>query len=126
MSISDLIRDEPSLPRRNGELVFDAPWQSRAFSVAVALAESGVWDWDAFRTRLIDEIGAWTGAGGDAPEGDWDYYAHWLAALERVLLESRVLTAAELDAEQRRLAHEAAHEHDDEHGHGHGHGHAAV
>ena len=28
-------------PRANGELVFEAPWESRAFGVAVALHESG-------------------------------------------------------------------------------------
>lgn len=27
-----------ALPRRNGELVFEAPWQGRAFGLALALA----------------------------------------------------------------------------------------
>ena len=48
-----------SLPRRNGELVFTAPWQARAFGVAVALCEQQGIDWEAFRSRLIEEIGAW-------------------------------------------------------------------
>ena len=29
--------DDASLPRDNGELVFDAPWQARALAIAVAL-----------------------------------------------------------------------------------------
>ena len=48
--------DEASLPRDNGELVFDAPWQARALAIAVALtAKLGI-AWDEFRLRLMDEI----------------------------------------------------------------------
>ena len=46
------------VPRSNGELVFSAPWESRAFGMAVALHEQGAYDWDAFRDRLVAEIGA--------------------------------------------------------------------
>jgi hypothetical protein len=31
--------DDVSLPRDNGELVFEAPWQARALAIAVALVE---------------------------------------------------------------------------------------
>jgi len=31
--------DDASLPRDNGELVFEAPWQARALAIAVALVE---------------------------------------------------------------------------------------
>ena len=30
-----------AMPRSNGELVFDAPWQSRAFGMAVGLSRAG-------------------------------------------------------------------------------------
>lgn len=122
MSLADAIRDEPSLPRSNGELVFDAPWQSRAFSVAVTLADSGLCDWDDFRERLIGEIGEWERSHGPGAEG-WDYYACWLAALERLLTERGLLSADELAAAERRIAHEQAHEHDHPHGHEHDHPH---
>ncbi len=45
-----------ALPRQNGELVFRAPWESRAFGVAIALHEAGAIDYEVFRSRLIDEI----------------------------------------------------------------------
>lgn len=120
--LSDAIRDEPSLPRSNGELVFDAPWQSRAFSVAVTLADSGLCAWEDFRARLIEEIGAWERDHGPEAEG-WDYYACWLAALERLLTERGLVSAQELTAAERRIAHEQAHEHDHDHRHGHAHPH---
>ena len=47
---------DAAVPRRNGELVFDEPWQSRAFGLAVGLAERGVFDWEEFRTRLITAV----------------------------------------------------------------------
>lgn len=124
MSVADAIRDEQSLPRRNGELVFDAPWQSRAFSVAVALADSGRCDWEQFRSRLIAEIGDWERAHPPAADGEpdpaWDYYAHWLAALERLLLEEGLVSGAELTARADRLREHDAHEHDHD-GHPHEH-----
>ena len=46
-------------PRSNGELVFEEPWESRAFGAAVALHDAGVIDFESFRERLVDEIAAW-------------------------------------------------------------------
>lgn len=63
-------------PRSNGELVFDEPWQSRTFGMAVALRAAGSFTWDEFRTNLIAAI-------ADAP--DLSYYEQWLLALEAVL-----------------------------------------
>lgn len=120
MSLADQIRDEPSLPRSNGELVFDAPWQSRAFSVAVTLADSGRCDWDDFRGRLIAEIGAWEAEHGERDES-WDYYAHWLTALERLLTEEGLVSEADLAAARAAAAHAQAHEHDHDHEHDHPH-----
>jgi hypothetical protein len=43
-------------PRRNGEPVFDAPWQSRAFGMVVSLHTDGKYPWNDFKARLIDAI----------------------------------------------------------------------
>ena len=68
-------------PRDNGELVFAAPWESRAFGLALALNEAGLIDWEDFRRALIREIGDWEAA---HPSGaGWSYYECWLRALER-------------------------------------------
>src|SRR6185295_3597314 len=96
-----------ALPRRNGELVFEAPWESRAFGVAVALHDAGAIDFERFRTFLVAEIGE--------HEDDADgraYYEHWLDALQRVVLEQGVVSEAELDARAVAIAHEWAHDHD--------------
>jgi nitrile hydratase accessory protein len=69
-----------AVPRRNGELVFDAPWQGRAFGMAVALSEGGLFPWEDFRQTLIREIAA-----AEARGGELRYYDAWLAALEQVL-----------------------------------------
>jgi hypothetical protein len=44
-----------AIPRRNGEPVFDEPWESRVFGMAVGLCERGFYVWDEFRERLIAE-----------------------------------------------------------------------
>lgn len=70
-------------PRSNGELQFAAPWESRAFGVALALHDAGRIEWEDFRQALISEIGAWEAA---HPSGEgWSYYQCWLGALERVV-----------------------------------------
>ena len=54
-------------PRSNGELVFEAPWESRAFGARDRAAERRRCDWEEFRGRLIAEIGAWEREHGDDP-----------------------------------------------------------
>lgn len=85
------IADLEGLPRENGELVFEAPWQGRAFGMAAVLRNDPRLDWEAFRRALIERI---------ARQPDAPYYACWLEALERVLLERGVLTSEEIDQRQ--------------------------
>ncbi len=110
-------------PRSNGELVFDAPWESRAFGVAVALSERDAFEWERFRQQLIAEIAAWERAHGERSAAGWSYYERWLASLEELLLADGLLDAAEIDARMTELEEQDEHEHDHDHEHGHGHDH---
>jgi cobaltochelatase CobN len=87
------LSDDLAVPRKNGELVFEAPWEGRVFGMAVALSDRKVYDWDEFRERLAAEIAA------AEEHGDTSgYYERWLASFERLLLETGVITAEEIDA----------------------------
>ena len=86
-------------PRRNGELVFDAPWQGRAFGMAVGLVERLGLEWSAFQQRLIAAIAA-------HPEAP--YYDCWVAALERLALDYGAATAEEMEAAQETVRAETA------------------
>jgi nitrile hydratase accessory protein len=81
--------DDESLPRDNGELVFEAPWQTRALALAVALVDKLGLPWDAFRRRLMDEI---------ATDPQRPYYESWSAALESMVVDLNLTTPAALDA----------------------------
>lgn len=85
------IADIDGLPRQNGELVFAAPWEGRAFGMAAVLAKQDGFEWSAFRSELVLEIAARR----DAP-----YYTNWLAALERLLLVRGALSQEEVDRRQ--------------------------
>jgi nitrile hydratase accessory protein len=102
-------------PRANGELLFTAPWESRAFGMAVALYEAGAFSWPDFQQALIARIAAWEAA----PDGDWNYYAHWLAALEDVLADPSL--SGDVTARVKALVARApGHDHEPgDHGHGH-------
>jgi len=86
---------ETAVPRMNGELVFDAPWQSRAFGMVVGLHERGLFSWNEFKDRLIAAI-AEKPAGDDASPATV-YYRQWLAALESLLLAKGLLTGEALE-----------------------------
>lgn len=90
-------------PRRNGELVFEFPWEARAFGIAVALRSRDHYAWDDFRVRLIDTIRA----------NEQPYYASWLQSLERLTLERGLVAAEELEARVAELEHADAHDHAD-------------
>ena len=65
------------LPRRNGELAFDAPWQSTVFALAAAVIEHAFGgDREPFRQQLIKAIAA---------EPDRPYWESWTAALEALV-----------------------------------------
>ena len=97
-------------PRANGELVFTEPWESRAFGVAVALHDAGVVDFEAFRVRLIAEIGTWESTHAPGDEG-YRYYERWLTALERTLLSERIVEPGALEAARAATEHEWEHDH---------------
>ena len=70
-------------PRRNGELVFDAPWQGRAFGLCVAILEREGLEWSDFRRHLVPEIEA---------DPDGDYYDAFGRALDRFAAELGLTT----------------------------------
>jgi nitrile hydratase accessory protein len=70
---------------------FEAPWQARAFALAVAAHEAGLFDWKEWSATLG---GALQGAATDGS----DYYERWLLALES-LLAAREGTEASQDAD---------------------------
>lgn len=76
-------------PRKNGELVFDAPWEGRSFGLALALHERGLFEWEEFRQRLISSIAA---------QQTSDYYERWLRALEQLLVEKGICRPEEVAA----------------------------
>jgi len=66
-----------ALPRTNGELVFEAPWQGRVFGLAVDLTQRLGLEWDVFRQQLIASIES---------QPDRPYFDSWLCALEAVAI----------------------------------------
>src|SRR5689334_25446595 len=68
-------------------LVFEEPWQAKAFALTVALHERGLYSWQEWSETLGAKIAAGE-AHGDASE----YYRNWLAALEGLLAEKGVTT----------------------------------
>jgi nitrile hydratase accessory protein len=83
---------DAAAPRRNGELVFEAPWEGRAFGMAIAMHEGKAFEWEDFRQRLIATIAA-----ADARGETSGYYERWAAALEDLLASRAVVSREELD-----------------------------
>ena len=86
-------------PRRNGELVFAEPWESRVFGLTMALHEGGVFTWDEFRSRLIEAIRR-----ADADGGSQPYWQSWRHAFESLLTAKGICADADLEARTHALA----------------------
>lgn len=86
----------PPLPRDEDGPVFDEPWQAQAFALAVRLSELGHFSWKTWARTLAEEIAAADERG--EPDDGSRYYHHWVAALERLVVErdlSNLSTLAE-------------------------------
>jgi nitrile hydratase accessory protein len=75
----------PRLPREKDGPVFAEPWQAQAFALAVKLSEQGHFTWKEWAATLGEELKAAEYRGG--PDDGTHYYEHWLAALERLVVD---------------------------------------
>lgn len=97
-----------ALPRKNGELVFQAPWEGRAFGIAVALNADGFYEWRDFREQLVGEIASTEKSGSPS-----SYYEQWLASLEKVVIAKGFISQQELDTRTAEYASNQRHDDDD-------------
>ena len=76
--------------------VFEAPWQGRAFALAVSLCQSGLFPWRSFQSQLAARIRAWEGRNPGPRRAAYPYYQLWLETLEDVLVDAGVCAREEL------------------------------
>jgi nitrile hydratase accessory protein len=97
MSESNELADLPLLPRDEAGPVFAEPWQAQAFAVVVELTEAGT----ITREEWADRLGAVfkeAEARGEYDTGQ-RYYDHWLAALERIVVDKNLAAWEDLTQE---------------------------
>jgi nitrile hydratase accessory protein len=80
----------PEIPRDREGAVFREPWEAKAFAMAVRLHERGQFTWKEWADHLAREIAS------GSPDDGQGYYLRWLAALEKIVAEKRLLGADEL------------------------------
>jgi nitrile hydratase accessory protein len=87
-AVDAALAEHAPLPRDNGELVFEEPWQGRALGMGVLVLERTGTSWAEFRRHLVAAVER------HPPRPDESaataYYAAWLDALERLLTERRL------------------------------------
>ena len=84
-ALDDALAEHAPLPRDNGELVFEQPWQGRALGMGVVALERTGFSWAEFREHLVAAIAARPTAPDESAATA--YYAAWLDALEGLLAE---------------------------------------
>ncbi len=82
------------IPRDGDGPVFNEQWEAQAFAMVVALHEAGLFGWGEWTAALGREIAAAPKA-SDGGVGQ-SYYWHWLAALERIVVEKGATSRAML------------------------------
>ena len=90
--LADLL---PNLPRINGELIFDSPWEARLFGMALVLRENQSPQWTDF-TRMFY---AYESNTNESP-----YYERWLTTLEHALIQGGLITEQELEERAREFS----------------------
>lgn len=96
-----------ALPRSNGELVFQAPWEGRAFGLAVVMNHGGHYEWNEFANNLIAEIAA-----AEKAHTSPVYYEQWLEALEKLAISKGMISKDEVEARTEEFASGQREDHD--------------
>ncbi|HZG59325.1 MAG TPA: nitrile hydratase accessory protein [Anoxybacillus sp.] len=102
-SVIAYMPEEAAPPRKNGELDFQEPWERLSFGIALALYEKKLYtSWEDFRSRLINNIQTWEKS--EKKDNDnWNYYEHWLSALEQLVVEHGMLDKHEIETRANEL-----------------------
>ena len=82
---------------------FSAPWEAQAFAIAVALCDRGVFT----STEWAEALGAELKSSDASADGS-SYYAHWLAAAEK-LVAAKNVASVDLLASRKAAWDRAAH-----------------
>jgi nitrile hydratase accessory protein len=96
-AVTTMMGAEDSPPRNNGALCFGQEWERTAFGIALGLSRAGYFEWEDFRQQLIAAIGRWETSHA-VYDDSWNYYECWLAALEATIVETGLLTSADIAA----------------------------
>lgn len=84
----------PRLPRDDRGPKFAEPWQAQAFAMAVKLNAEGHFTWTEWCNALGAELKAAVDRG--EPDDGSRYFEYWLAALERLVSEKKLIARSEL------------------------------
>ena len=87
----------------NEEPVFAAPWEAHAFALAVKMHERGIFSWSEWSQYLSESIRE------NENDSSIGYYANWLQALEKLLLNKGVVEVDEILQEIRAQDQSASH-----------------
>lgn len=96
------VADIPRIPTdASAEIVFNNPWEAKAFALVVHLYQQGHFTWPEWAEQLSREIKA----AGEGDDGS-GYYLLWLAAAEKLVADKALCQTADLHG--RKSALEAA------------------
>jgi nitrile hydratase accessory protein len=114
---SNPLADLPLLPRDEDGPTFVEPWQAQAFAVVVELIDSEKVSREEWADRLGSEL-------KEAEErGEYDsavrYYDHWLAALEKLVVDKNLAEWNDLIGEKEEIRDNDHHRREHQLGDGH-------
>lgn len=96
------LRDIPQVPLNDDdEMVFNNPWEAKAFALVVHLYQQGHFTWPEWAEQLGHEIKA---AGGQ--DDGSQYYLLWLTAAEKLVHAKSICGHAELSDRKMALERE--------------------
>lgn len=97
----------PDIPVADQELVFNAPWEAKAFAIVNHLAKEEHYTWSEWTQYLVNEIAS---AEQQTPDS-LTYYEKWVMACEKLLADKGLLDAQAISAKIDALMAEKAAEH---------------
>lgn len=98
----------PALPRDVEGVVFNAPWEAKAFAMVVLMHQRGFFAWPEWVAALTAEITQDRDQPIHAP-----YYELWLTAAEKLMQSKGLISTAELAQEREEIVSGIPHIHAD-------------